>query len=70
MTQERQSAESVLMEKPVHTPAHCSKCDERRRKDGLPQKVGQPCDICDGRGFDYIGRPCRHAHIDGEDGRG
>jgi hypothetical protein len=22
-------------------------------------RLGQPCDICDGRGFDYLGRPCR-----------
>lgn len=21
--------------------------------------LGEPCDICDGRGFDFIGRPCR-----------
>lgn len=23
--------------------------------------MGGECDICDGRGFDYIGRPCRRA---------
>lgn len=40
----------------------CAECDDARHRDGTPQKVGQPCDICDGRGYDYLGRLCRHRH--------
>lgn len=38
----------------------CEKCDEARKRDGTPWKIGEPCDVCDGRGVDYLGRDCRH----------
>lgn len=37
----------------------CTECDKRRAID-MPNQVGQPCDICNGQGFDYLGRVCRH----------
>jgi hypothetical protein len=43
------------------TATTCSPCDDLRKRKGTPQLVGQPCDICDGRGIDYLGRACRHA---------
>lgn len=26
---------------------------------GISHAIGEPCDICNGTGTDYIGRPCR-----------
>jgi hypothetical protein len=39
----------------------CEKCDAvRARRLETRHLVGRPCDICDGRGWDYLGRRCRH----------
>lgn len=38
----------------------CKTCDNLRERHGLRSRVGFPCDICDGRGVDYLGRDCRH----------
>jgi hypothetical protein len=41
-------------------PPQCAKCDARRRREGNHWEVGLRCDICDGRRFDFLLRPCRH----------
>lgn len=47
-----------------HTETRCSACDAaRRRNDWERHDLGKPCDICAGRGVDYIGRRCRHAEF-------
>ncbi len=38
----------------------CSACDDVRRRQWKPHLVGKPCDICGGRGYDYLDRVCRH----------
>lgn len=38
----------------------CSQCDIERKVAGQASRIGQPCDICGGRGYDYLGRSCRH----------
>ena len=39
----------------------CVKCDRLRDLFGEPSyRIGRTCDICDGRGVDFLGRKCRH----------
>lgn len=38
----------------------CKACDAAREREGQPQRVGDPCDICDDTGVDFLGRACRH----------
>ncbi len=38
----------------------CERCDDMRLIEGRDHLVGRPCDICDGRTRDFLGRPCRH----------
>lgn len=40
----------------------CEECDKNRAQFGSIHRIGEPCDICDDTGTDYIGRPCRHCN--------
>lgn len=38
----------------------CITCDANRTRQGTPQLVGKPCDVCNDTGVDYLGRYCSH----------
>lgn len=42
----------------------CAQCDLLREREGRSHLKGAPCDICNGTGYDYLGRACRHSHVD------